>query len=703
MFAVVGRWVVRHSRGVLLACAMLTVLGGIASLGLFSRLSGGGFQIPSAESTLAARKLSETFGVGELDAVVLFRSDRLVADDPEFRRAVARALSGVPQTVAPVMITAWDGILPDLVSTDRRATAVVVRLAGDTDRVKVGSYHRLRSSVRAGDFQVGYGGLIPAIATAAEQSRRDLVRAELISLPLLVLVLIFVFRGVLAAALPVLAGAVTSVAALAALRFAVDLTDVSLFAVNAITLLALGMSVDYGLFVLVRFREERARCATVGDAVVVTMRTAGRTIFYSGLTVCLGLGGLMLLPISFAWSLGLGGVLAVALAMVVSLTLLPALLVLLDHRVLAGTWRGGTGAGWARVGRAVTRRPVRCVVGAILFLAVLSLPLLHISLGSPDQRTLPPGSPVRAATEALRHDFPNGELDRVLVVASGVDVPALQRDLALLPGVREARVVAERDATALVIVTHPGGPEHAASHDLVRRIRALSVPGNGTVLVGGLSAATVDVLDALSDRLPWIALVLCCSTFLLLFLAFGSVVVPVKAILTNLLSLGASLGAVVWIFQDGRLAGPLGFAPVGYLEVSQPVVTLMVAYGISMDYELFLLSRVRERYDLLGDNTAAIVAGLRDSGRIITCAALVLLVVVGSFATSGILAVKEIGIGLFVAIAIDATVVRIVLVPATLRLLGRANWWPSARPVAHEQVNVPSPRSHPTPARLPSQ
>jgi RND superfamily putative drug exporter len=331
------------------------------------------------------------------------------------------------------------------------------------------------------------------------------------------------------------------------------------------------------------------------------------------------------------------------------------------------------------------RRPVVVTVAVVGLLALLALPFLRVQFGAIDVRVLPAGTESRVVAETIERDFPpspSGPVTAVVSLADPVDSPAgaaaLQTyvdDVAALPGVDGAAVTGAAGSTARVSVAYDGDPVDDAARALVADVRAVPAPPGGEVLVGGQSAEMADLLDSLGSLLPWMALLVVSTTLVLLFLAFGSVVLPVKAVLMNVLSLGASFGALVWVFQDGNLSGVLGFTPTGFIEATQPILVLAIVFGLSMDYEVFLMSRIREQYDLTGDTTTAVATGLQRTGGIITSAALLLLVVIGAFSTSGITFIKMIGVAMAIAIVVDATVVRTLLVPATMRLLGRANWW----------------------------
>jgi trehalose monomycolate/heme transporter len=513
----------------------------------------------------------------------------------------------------------------------------------------------------------------------------------------LLVLLVVIFGGLVAAATPLLIGGLAILGAFVATRLLTAVTDVSIFAINIITLIGLGMAIDYALFMVSRFREELAAGHDPIGAIERTMATAGRTVLVSGLTITLALASLLIFPQVFLRSMGLGGMAAVLVAMLAALTVLPALLVVLGPRINA--WRvplprrrragstqwtsraGGTqwrNGGWARLARSVMRRPVRYVVGVVAVLAVLAAPFVNARWGGFDERVLPAEASSRVVAERIAAQFPRGTVAPVSVLVSGASAEQAQRftdQIARLPRVTGARITANRGQSSLVEVAYPGEPTGDDAAAVVRAIRDLPAPPGSEVLVGGRTAADLDLLHSVGHRLPWMALIMASATLVLLFLAFGSVLLPIKAVLMNLISIGASFGVVVWAFQEGHLAGPLDFTATGFIEPTNPILMLAVLFGLATDYEVFLLSRVREEWDRTGDNTAAVSAGLQYTGRIITAAALLLMVVVAGFATGGIAFIKLIGIGMIVAIVVDATLVRALLVPATMRLLGRWNWW----------------------------
>jgi RND superfamily putative drug exporter len=418
------------------------------------------------------------------------------------------------------------------------------------------------------------------------------------------------------------------------------------------------------------------------------MTTAGRTVAVSGVTVTLALASLLLFPQGFLKSMGYGGMAAVAVAMLASLTILPAGLAVLGHRInalrvpLPGRRRRAQAdpdrGAWARLARSVMRRPWAYIVGVLVILAVLATPVTRIAFGGADTRVLPTGTASRVVDDRLAKEFPATSTYPVQVLATGVDrtgAAALATRIGALPHVTGASVVTANGSAALISVAYAGEPTGPDARHLVADLRALSPPPGGTIGVTGYTADLVDQLARLGAKLPWMALFVIVVTFVLLFLAFGSVVLPVKAILLNIASLGAAFGALVFIFQDGHFASWLGFTPTGFIEPTNPILIIAVLFGLATDYEVFLLSRVREEYDRGADNTTAVATGLQRTGQIITSAALLLIVVVIGFAAGHIAFLKLIGIGMVTAILVDATLIRALLVPASMRLLGRWNWW----------------------------
>ncbi|RKF27123.1 MMPL family transporter [Micromonospora globbae] len=693
MFGWWGRAVVRLRWAVLAAAVLLAAVGATWGAGVFGQLTGGGFDDPASESSRAYARITDELGPQGADLIVLWSSDTATADQPAFRDPVTATVSRLRERPEVTSVTTWyDSGAPALLATDRRATYALVRLRGGDEDGKTVAFRALRPVLETPGVRTQIGGNVPFLEEANTRTTEDITRAELLSMPVLLVLLVVIFGGLVAASTPLLIGGLAILGGFIAVRVVNLFTDVSIFAINVITLIGLGMAVDYALFVVSRFREELAAGRTTADAVRRTMATAGRTVLVSGLTIALAMASLLIFPQSFLRSMGFGGMAAVLVAMLAALTVLPALLAVLGPRIDAVRvpvpWRRRTaGAGpaavpeagaWARIARSVMRRPVPYLVGVAVVLVLLATPFLRITFGGFDERVLPSGAEPRVVSERIAAEFPGGTVAPVEVLVSGAsaeEVRPFADRIAGVPGVTGVDVAASRGESTLLTVAYPGEPTGEVAQDVVRALRDLPGPDGAEVLVGGRPGADRDLLDSLGSRLPWMALLMAAATFLLLFLAFGSVVLPVKAVLMNLLSIGASFGVVVWIFQDGHLADLLGFTPTGFIEPSNPILMLAVLFGLATDYEVFLLSRVREEWDRTGDNTASVAAGLQRTGRIITAAALLLIIVVAGFASGSMAYIKLIGVGMIVAIVVDATLVRALLVPATMRLLGRWNWW----------------------------
>jgi uncharacterized membrane protein YdfJ with MMPL/SSD domain len=687
-----GELAVRTRWLVLVGAVAVLAVGVVWGTGVFDRLTAGGFTTPGSESARALSAVEQDLGRRAPQVAVVYRDASGTVDDTAFRSAVEGALGDLPRTAVEDVITTWSGGPAGLVSADRHSTLVLLRLVGTTEDELDDSYEAIADDLVVPGLETLRGGQAATFADVNAQVSADLARAESISLPLVLLLLLAVFGSLAAALLPLAIGGLAILGAFLLLNVLTRFTDVSVYAVNIVTMLGLGLAVDYSLFVVSRFREELAARGggrdVVAPALGATLLTAGRTVLFSGVTVAVSLTALMMFPNGFLRSMGYGAVAAVGVAMLGALTVLPALLAVLGPRVdaLRLPWsrrrsRSGDSTRWERVAQGVMRRPLVVAGTLSLALVVLALPFLRISFGGIDARVLPAGTESRVATEVVDRDFPQAAAETVDVVVRGAEpeqVQAYAVRLAQVPGATGALVTESRGSTAVVGVTHSGPAVGDTARRLVETVRSTPGPDGAQVLVGGQAAELVDLLDSLGDRLPLAAGFVVVVTLLLLFLAFGSVVLPVKAVVMNVLSLSAMFGVVVWVFQEGHLASWFGVTPTGTIEATQPVLMVAIAFGLSMDYEVFLLSRIREEWDRTHDNTAAVAAGLARTGRIITSAALLLVVVIGAFATSGISFLTMIGVGLATAIVLDATVVRALLVPATMRLLGRANWWAPA-------------------------
>ena len=717
MFEAWGRAVSRRRRLTLVITFLFVAFAGAWGTGVFGKLSSGdNFTPPSSPSQREATAAEQVFGRNDADVVVLYRSATMTVTDPAYRQAVTTALSALPRADVARVSTYWSTGSPSLVSTDRHSTYAVLQLTGADDAARHQTYGAIKNeltpaSLAADGVTARVGGNVATEVAINNEVTADIAKAEGFSMPVLLILLTVIFGSLAAASLPLAIAGVGILGSFTVLRLLTIATTVSIYSLNITTILGVGLGIDYGLFMVTRFREELHRQPTVEQAVARTVATAGRTVAVSGVTVALALTSLMLFPVDFLRSMGYGGVATVAVDVAAALTVLPALLAVLGHRVNALRIRRSvqrpprdeTSGAWYRLARSVMRRPLVYVAVITIALLALAAPFLRISWGGTDARTLPAASTVRQVTEALDSQFPVNSTDPIEVLITGADpalAPYLQH-IDAIPGVTGAQVTGAKDDAIRVDVGYTPAPVSSAARHIVTQIRALAPPAGATVLVGGTTAGLVDELASLGSTLPWMALLVCLSTFVLLFLAFGSVVLPLKAIVMNVLSLGGTFGVVVWIFQWGHLSGLLRFTPTGSIDPTMPILMLAVIFGLSMDYEVFLLSRIRERYDQTGDNTLAIAAGLQRTGGLITSLALLLIIVVAAFSASGITFIKLLGVGMIVALLVDATVVRILLVPATMRLLGRANWW-APRPLRRLYARYGIKEDTPAPVQVPA-
>ncbi|KOX10085.1 MMPL family transporter [Nocardiopsis sp. NRRL B-16309] len=694
---------------VLVATALFAVFAAVWGSAVFSDVSESGFEDPDSESSRAVRLLEDELGHDDVDVVAVYRSDEMRVDNPSFAAAVQRVVDALPEDAVAEADTYLDEDLGEtergmLVSEDMHATYVPVTLSGADHTERLHQYDEVAEVLESSQLDVHLGGPVAVESELSATAESDVVRAELVTLPILLLLLVLIFGGLIAGLVPLAVGGLAILGSLTALRALTYVTDVSVFAINVATILGLGLAIDYGLFLVSRFREETGRGRSIAEAVGRTVDTAGRTVAFSGVTVGIAFAGLLFFPQPILQSIGWGGIAVVAFDLIAALVFLPALLsvvgsridslrIPLPRRTLTGAVHERAG-GWARLARTVMRGPAVSLVAVGGVLLVLSSGLASAQLGSTDQRYLPEDAGSRIATESLADDFPAGGLGRLHVAVVGDvaedDLADYAERLADLPEAALASVERTGDGIAHVLVAYEGESDSPEIEGLVADVRSEPLPeGAEESLVGGVAAMQTDNVASIVESVPVTVAFVATATLLLLFLAFGSVVLPVKAVLMGALSLSASLGLVVWGFQEGGFAAVLGFDAVGTIDPTYLVLITIVSFGLAMDYELFLLSRVREEYLRSGDNTASVALGLQRTGRIITSAALLLVVVLLAMGTSGLLFLKVIGIGLALAVVVDATLVRAVMVPATMRLLGGANWW-LPRPLrwVHDRIGI---------------
>ncbi len=696
------QFLLHRARFVVVAGLVTTVAAAVYGLGVFDALGKGGFDDPKTDSAQELVREQAVFGNKSVDVVLLYRSTTLTTDDPAFRSAVEDRIADIPADAITSVLTPWQTEDAGMVSDDNRAVQVYLSLAGEGQDEQSDNNERilpvLEKSVDDG-LSVDIAGAWAVYTGVNETVAEDLARAELITLPIVLILSLLIFGSLTAALMPVIVGGVSVLGALAVVRVLTNFGEVSVFSINVISLLGMGLAIDYALFVISRFREELAEQAeddpeAARNALRTTMLTAGRTVLFSGLTVAVAMSALLVFPQNFLRSLGYGGIAAVLVGVVTALTILPGILLLLGRRIDSGRmpWRRGKAVtvdtehgAWARLAHGVMKRPVVVMVVIVGGLLLVASPFLGVKWGSVDYRVLPPDHPAHVAAVKLNQQFgqEKSTANIVLETTDASAVAAYVDRATAVDGVLDVRTVEAKDGVTLLRATWAGNSQTDASLEVVRDLRGIDGPSGDRVLVGGLSADTVDLLSSIKTHLPWMAGIIIIAMLVLLFLAFGSVVLPIKAVLMNLLSISASFGVITWIFADGRMEGFLDYTSTGFLDATQPIFMLAILVGLSMDYEVFLLSRVREQWDKTAGsgmtpaerNTDAVAVGVQKTGRIITSAALLLAVVIGGFSTSGIVFMKMIGVGMLVALLLDATIVRALLVPATMKLLGRGNWW----------------------------
>nr|WP_055506367.1 MMPL family transporter [Nonomuraea pusilla] len=685
MFAALGRLAIRRRWWIVAASLLVALAGGVFGAGAIGTFTGGaGFVDPASESNRADELIARTFSRDGADVVVLYESDRLRVDDPAFASAVRSVVSGLPADVVASARTHWSTGSPEYVSTDRHATYVTLTLAGRDGDERARGYQQIKDRLRAPELTTTVGGALVFPLEINQLSTGDIVRAEVLSMPVLLVLLVLAFRGAVAACLPLAIGLLTMFGSLTVLRLLTTVADVSTYAFQIVTLMGLGLAIDYALFLVTRFREELAAGSAVEDAVVRTVATAGRAVVFSGLTLATCFLGMLLFPQLIYRSIGYAGAAVVLFAVLATLTVLPALLAIAGHRVNALRVpipvRAGRGW-WYRMAHAAMRRPLVTTLGVGGALLALGLPFLGVRWGIPDPALLPDGTGSRVVAERLAERFTQVP-DRVMTAVLTPATPGQAREYAArldaVEGVSGVSVTGQNGGAYRLSMRYSYRPTSDAAARMARELRDVPAPGGATALVTGRPATLLDVRGSVAERMPVFGLFVLVACAVLLFWAFGSVVLPLKSVVMNALSLSASFGAITLIFQRGWLSGLLGFDPAGWLDVVFPVLILVMAFGLALDYEVFLVSRIREEWDRTGDSAESVAVGAQRSAGVISSAALLLIVVVGGFALGQVTLMKMIGVGLVIAVGVDATIVRGLLVPATMRLLGRWAWWAPA-------------------------
>ncbi|NYI03347.1 MMPL family transporter [Allostreptomyces psammosilenae] len=714
-----GALIARRSRTFVWVSVVLAVLAAAVGAGAMDRLVLSRFESPGSESLQTADILASEFDTGKPHIAVLVTAQQgRDVDDPEVAaagQAVAEELAAM-EGVAEVASYWGRGNSPALRGEDGMQAVIVARLAGDVTEARTNLAEISPEITREDELiSVAVGGGDEVFRQAAEQAREDFLFAELIVTPLVLLCLFLVYRRFRVAALTLGMGLFSVVATLALLRIVTYITDVSTFAANLTLVMGLGLGVDYCLFIINRFREELERGRSVAESIEETVATAGRTVAFSALTVAVSLVCLMFFPFPFLRSFAYAGVGVVLTSVFAALIILPAALTRLGHRAARRKpARTGEGSGWHRMALRMMRRPVIYGVPALAVVLVLGSPTLGLNFGLPDDRVLPPETSSRQVQQQIRDNFAQEEMDALQVVTMGVPgtadntatIEATATELSALPGVAQVdaltgsyrggerilpavpdseRFAGESDTWFSVIPTN-----EALGGDINEFMDQLAaVPDAETIHIGGYPAELADFRAALIERVPLVFGLILLVTFVILFLMTGSLLLPLKATLLNVTSMAVMFGVLVWLFQEGNLSDIIGFTAIGTLEPTFPILMFCIAFGLSMDYEVFMMSRIKEEYDRTGDNSLAVAHGLERSGPLITAAAVILAASFATYAFSGIMYLQMLGIGMAIVILVDATLIRAVLVPVFMRLAGNANWWaPGPLRRLHERFGI---------------
>ena len=690
MFDSLARLADGHARRVALIALAFFLLAAAVGGSVASRLDPYGADDPSTE-TVKARERLEDAGL-RVPAVIGVVQNAPVAK-PSSRARVEALENQVRERADVASVTGYyDTHSPAFVSHDGDSTYFAIALKA-TDNKQVQETGKDIAAELSAHPGVLAGGFAVAQEQVNKQVESDLRMAEMLAFPLLFLLSLLFFRSLVASVLPLMIGGLAIVGTFLILRIASELGSISIFALNLTTALGLGLSIDYSLFIVSRYREEIAKDGPGPAAMRRVLATSGRTVFFSSLTVSAALASLLVFPQTFLYSMGLGGALVALFTALISLTVLPAVLTLLGNRVNAGAprflqrraeadARPDESGFWYRLSRFVMRRPVPVATLSALLLIVLGLPFFGIKFNTVDPTVLPDSASAKQAYEVVSNEFPpyhdtpiwvdvegGGPQAAALVAARARRVPGVAE---VLPPQRLGR-----DVTALQVIS--ANPfVSTPSQDTVRRIRDLAAPAGTTVLVGGATADFVDLQSSLASHLPIALAIVIVATLVILFLMTGSVILPIKSLIMNFLNLSAVFGLLVLIFQDGRLEGFLDYSSPGAIEQTMPILLFAVAFGLSTDYAVFLLSRIKEARDHGASDSECVAIGLERTGRIVTAAALLFAVAMGAFATSQIIFIKENGVGTALAVLIDASIVRALLVPSLMELLGKWNWWAPA-------------------------
>ncbi len=708
MFERLGAGVYRWRLLVFISSLIGVVLCAIVGFGVIPKLDSGGFNDPGSDSAAVEKILQEDFDSPGADLIVALKGT-VSADDLAFA-ALGKLIADEISALAGVkrVTSYWLTMSPTLKSTDGNGGVLLVTY--DPASVVAGSVitdeiRGIIGTVDLGSTAVYLGGSAAVSQAITGQISSDLARSESIAIPLTIILLLIVFGSMVAAGMPLLVGLASILGSFFVLYLLTYLTDVSVFALNLVTGLGLGLGIDYSLLVVSRFREELASGKEVSAAVARTVASAGRTVVFSGLTVALTLAALLFFPQFFLRSFAFGGISVVAFAVFGAVIVLPAVLGLLGPRInllriRRSIDKPNRGARWATLAQAIMRRPWPVVIGCTAVLMLLAWPAVGAKYGQIDERALPKSNIAVLDSAAITNNFPGlgrapievmmpGELSAEVIApyaaalskvatVEEVDSPAGMFVAGERVGESTGRSTLTSGDTTRLIATSTQRPRSPESEIVIAELRAVPPPISG-VQIGGFAAQYTDSQQGILRVLPWALGWVLITVLILLFMFTGSILMPIKAVILNILSLSAAIGVIVWVFQDGHLTWLFGDVNItGTIDTSSVVLTAIVAFGLSMDYEVFLLSRIKEEYDRTGDNTTSVALGLQRSAGIISAAALLLAVNFAAFIPASVTNIKILGLGVTVAILLDATIVRLLLVPAFMRIAGRANWWAPA-------------------------
>jgi putative drug exporter of the RND superfamily len=680
---------------VLAVVGAFVVLAGALSSDLEGRLKAAGFTDSASESELATTLLREELGYDANPGIAVLvrnpRGGRLNVNSSAVRREVDRISDELARTkhVGRVVNPLDDPRgTRSLIARDGRSVVIAAHLSTQDEADGAEAAKDARRRIGSSTLDVGMGGFATSFEEVNDQTRSDLTKAELIAFPILAVLLLLVFRGVIAAAIPLLIGVISILGTFLMLRVMASLVDTSLFAQNIATGLSLGLAIDYGLLLVSRYREELERSGATREAHRRTVVTAGRTVLFSGFTVAAALAGLVVFPQRFLYSLAVAGALAGVLSALIAVLVVPSLLALLGARINALAIRRGpsvsAGSGaWYRLAWAVMRRPVAVAVTSSVVLLAAAVPLVSTSLTGPSAQAVPPGKPAHDVNEAIETSYGRGVTEAISVTVSGeasdAQLARLNRRIAAIGGIEDGTPFVRASGRAAYANF---APTEAAlsrtSQDAVDEIRASGMPDSARILVSGNTARFVDQKQSLIDHLPLVVTIVAATTLLLLFMLTGSILLPIKTLVMNTITLAATLGIIVLAFQEGWLKIPLDYTGPAAIEVSTLVFLFAIIFGLATDYAVLVMARIKEQHDRGAGNEQAIATGLGRTGRVVTAAAVMIAVVLGAFAVSPVFFMKQVAVGQAVGVLIDATIVRALLVPSLMRLFGEWNWWAPA-------------------------